>query len=135
LNNRRIKLKISRNSSAISSEFLFRKTSRPACLNFMNRITIHSWGKFEKSSQWNDISWRFWDNFLRCKYHFPSRIARKLRAPKRFFFNRKYIINNNVISVQDEQRSVNEELQNKTPYISGTPMKIPKQTPPKRSLF
>jgi hypothetical protein len=51
-----------------------------------------------------------------------------------FFFNDKYINNNNRVSAQDEHRHVNEELQNKgAVYIRNT-NEIPKQTLPNRDL-
>jgi hypothetical protein len=51
-----------------------------------------------------------------------------------FFLNGKYIIDNNQVSAQDEQKPVNEELQNKgAVYIRNT-NEIPKQTPPNRDL-
>jgi hypothetical protein len=53
----------------------------------------------------------------------------------RFFFNGKYIINKKQVSAQDKQRFVKKGLQTKAPYISGTPMKILKHTPPNRGLF
>jgi hypothetical protein len=49
--------------------------------------------------------------------------------------NGKYIIINKQVSPQDEQKPVKEGLQTKAPYISGTPMKILKQTPLNRSQF
>jgi hypothetical protein len=54
---------------------------------------------------------------------------------KVFFFNGKYIINNNQVSVQYEQRPEKRSYKTKVSYISGTPMKIPKQTLPSRGLF
>jgi hypothetical protein len=52
-----------------------------------------------------------------------------------FFLNNKYIINNNQVSAQDEQRPINEELQNKgAVYIRNT-NEILKQTLPNRDLY
>jgi hypothetical protein len=52
-----------------------------------------------------------------------------------FFLNGKYIIINKQVSPQDEQKPVKEGLQTKAPYISGTPMKIPKHKPSNTGPF
>jgi hypothetical protein len=38
------------------------------------------------------------------------------------FFNGKYIINENMVSAQDEQRPIKERLEDKGVIYNGTPM-------------